>query len=190
MTKTDHLPAGGPTISGRVVVVSMFVFGMIATGLLYAYWTLHLMPFMPLQEAIVAEFKGSAPRVDGGKRKLHKETPTILRIVMKTEIDPTATDPETLQTIAKMQKRVAELAKEKVQMPTLDFIELHLYQLVKEKVIREKSFRLDLKTEAAWKEIDPRAMSGAPVNDSESPAASESGSQRGTDAVAPSEPLP
>ena len=34
-----------------------------------------------LQDAIVNEFPGSAPRVDGGKKKPSKNTPTILRIL-------------------------------------------------------------------------------------------------------------
>ncbi|MFN5076862.1 MAG: hypothetical protein ACK5MO_14810, partial [Planctomyces sp.] len=46
-------------VSGRTVVVLMFVMGILATAFLYTYWTLHLTPFMPLQEAIVREFPGS-----------------------------------------------------------------------------------------------------------------------------------
>ena len=75
-------------ISGKVIVGSMFFMGICATTFLYTFWTLHLMPFMPLQEAIVKEFPGSAPRVDGGRKKLHKGTPNVLRIVLKSEVDP------------------------------------------------------------------------------------------------------
>jgi hypothetical protein len=34
----------------------MFAFGIVATGTMWAYWHLHLMPFMPLQESLAAEF--------------------------------------------------------------------------------------------------------------------------------------
>ena len=138
----------------------MFVFGICTTGLLFLYWKLHLMPFMPLQEAIVTEFPGSAPRVDGGQKKMHKDTPTILRIVMKSQTDPTAVDIESLRAISAVRTRVAELAKEKVQLPDLDFIELHVYKLLQEQEIRKKSFRLDVKAGAEWREVDQK---GSPV---------------------------
>ncbi|MFN6151495.1 MAG: hypothetical protein ACK5BP_16175, partial [Planctomyces sp.] len=80
-------------VSGRTVVVLMFVMGILATAFLYTYWTLHLTPFMPLQEAIVREFPGSAPRVNGGRKKIHKQTPMILRIAIKSETDPTSEAP-------------------------------------------------------------------------------------------------
>ena len=142
-------------ISGRKVVVGMFVFGICATGLLFLYWKLHLMPFMPLQEAIETEFPGSAPRVEGGQEKMQKDTPTILRIVMKSQTDPTAVDIESLRAISAVRTRVAELAKEKVQLPDLDFIELHIYKLLQEQEIRKKSFRLDVKAGSEWREVDP-----------------------------------
>ena len=44
------------TISGKSVVISMFVLAVVLIGALYTYWNLHLMPFMPLQEALAAEF--------------------------------------------------------------------------------------------------------------------------------------
>ena len=65
-----EVPTRRPFLTGRKVVASMFLMGICATAFLYGYWTLHLMPFMPLQEAIVAEFPGSAPRVNGGTSPL------------------------------------------------------------------------------------------------------------------------
>jgi hypothetical protein len=49
----------GRRVSGRLIVASMFLLGICATSFLYTYWTLHLMPFMPLQESLVREFPGS-----------------------------------------------------------------------------------------------------------------------------------
>ena len=119
------------------------------------------MPFMPLQEAILREFKGSAPRVDGGKRRLHENTPTILRIVMKTEIDPLSDRDEAVRELAALRKRIAELALEKVTLPDLAIIELHVYKLLQEQEIRERSYRLDLKSDSDWFEVD---RLGEPVN--------------------------
>ena len=70
------------TISGRYVVISMFALAFVLIGALYTYWNLHLMPFMPLQEALAAKFEESSPRVDGGRRKMHKGTPNILRVAV------------------------------------------------------------------------------------------------------------
>ena len=39
-------------VSGRVVVVAMFLFGITATAGLWGYWTLHTGPFRPLQDAL------------------------------------------------------------------------------------------------------------------------------------------
>ena len=138
----------------------MFAFGITATGMLYGYWTLHLMPFMPLQEAIVKEFPGSAPRVDGGKKRMSQNTPTILRIVMKSELDPVSADEASVHEVASLRRRIAELAVEKVQLPDLAIIELHIYKLLQEKEIRERSWRLDLKSGNDWYEVDQR---GDPV---------------------------
>ena len=134
----------------------MFLMGICASAFLYGYWTLHLMPFMPLQEAIVAEFPGSSPRVDGGRKKMHKDTPTILRIVMKSQIDPTASDEKSADAMAALRKRVAELVETKVDFPGMNYIELHVYQLVQEKEIREKSWRLNLMPDSEWTEISER----------------------------------
>ena len=41
-------PPAARTISGRWLVIGMFAMGITATGLLYAYSTLHLGPFKPL----------------------------------------------------------------------------------------------------------------------------------------------
>lgn len=148
------------TIPGRWLVIGMFIMGITATGLLYAYSTLHLGPFKPLQEAIVREFPGSSPRVDGGKKRMQMDTPTILRILMKTEIDPLSDSEESVNAMKAMRKRIAELAIEKVTLPDLAIIELHVYKLVKEDQILKRSYRLDLKSGEHWFEIDQR---GEPI---------------------------
>ena len=134
--------------------------GITATGLLYAYSTLHLGPFKPLQEAIVKEFPGSSPRVDGGKKRLQLDTPTILRILIKSEIDPLSENEESVREMLALRKRIAELTLEKVPLPDLAIIELHVYKLVQEEQILKRSYRLDLKSGDDWIEIDQR---GEPI---------------------------
>ena len=153
------------TVSGRWLVIGMFAMGITATGLLYLYSTLHLGPFKPLQEAIVKEFPGSSPRVDGGKKRMQLDTPTILRILMKSEIDPLSKNEEHVRTMMAMRKRIAELVGENVTLPDLAIIELHVYKLVQEDQILKRSYRLDLKSGADWTEIDQRGEPiTAPVN--------------------------
>lgn len=142
-------------ISGRVVVASMFFMGICATTFLYTYWTFHLMPFMPLQEAIVQEFPGSAPRVDGGRKKLHKGTPNVLRIVLKSEVDPTSEKPEDVAFLKNLRERVTELSREKVPLPDLDEIELHVYKLVKEEEILECSWKRPWADSGDWELVEP-----------------------------------
>ena len=148
------------TLSGRWVVAAMFAMGITLTGLLYAYSTLHLGPFRPLQDAIAQEFPGSAPRIDGGKKKPHKNTPTILRILVKTEVDPLSEREESVQQLIFMRKRIGELAREMAPLPNLAILEIHIYKLLKEDEIHKRSYRLELETGTDWIEIDQR---GDPV---------------------------
>ncbi|MDA1229479.1 MAG: hypothetical protein O2856_01770 [Planctomycetota bacterium] len=152
------------TISGRWLVVGMFAMGITATSLLYAYSTLHLGPFRSFQDAIVREFPGSSPRVDGGKKRPSQNTPTILRILMRSEIDPLADDEESARKMLALRKRIAELALENVALPDLAFIELHVYKPLQEEEIRKRSYRLDLTTDTEWIEIDPRGEPLQQVN--------------------------
>ena len=151
------------TISGRWLVIGMFAMGITATGLLYAYSTLHLGPFKPLQEAIVKEFPGSSPRVDGGKKRMQLDTPTILRILMKSEIDPLSEHEESVRKMMAMRNRIAELVRENVTLPDLAILELHVYKLLQEDQILKRSYRLDLKSGTDWMEIDQR---GEPIRPS------------------------
>ena len=156
MSDPQSITPAERTISGRWMVIGMFTMGITLTSLLYVYSTLHLGPFRPLQDAIVNEFPGSAPRVDGGKKKLYKNTPTVLRILVKTEIDPLSEREESIQALFAMRKRIAELAMEKAPLPDLSVLEIHVYKLLKEDGIHKRSYRLDLKSAADWIEIDQR----------------------------------
>jgi len=141
-------------LNGRTVVISMFLLGIMATAFLYTYWTRQLAPFMPLQEALVLEFPGSAPRVDGGQKKIHKQTPMVLRVAMKTETDPFSEVPEDVEEIGRMQARLWGLTEELNPLPGLQELELHAYKLVKEEEIRKRSWRLLVDGSQQWVEID------------------------------------
>jgi hypothetical protein len=111
----------------------MFAFGILATGALFAYWHFHTAPFQELQAALAEEFPGSRPRVEGGQRKQHKETPRILRIVLKVDYPPESDKSKSEQ----MADRVLELAEKHHGLKPYDRAEIHLYWPEKEKEIHE-----------------------------------------------------
>jgi hypothetical protein len=110
-------------VPGKVVVAIMFTFGVLCTGTLWTYWFYHTQPFIPLQVAISAEFKGSAPRVDGGARKLHKGTPTLLWIIMRVDFRPDL-DREKSATVS---KRVVELSQENLDLTKFEQLNIRLF---------------------------------------------------------------
>lgn len=91
---------------------------------------------------------------------MHKDTPTILRILMKSSVDPLSESEESVGKMVALRKRIVELVSENDPLPDLDVIELHVYKLLQEDGILKRSYRLDLKASEEWIEIDQR---GEPV---------------------------
>lgn len=141
----NQSPPTQQRVSGKLVVVSMFALAFVATGILWVYWNMHLMPFMPLQESLVAEFENSSPRVDGGQRKSHRGTPMILRTVMRVPFDPNDPSEKTQELIAERLTRTRELATEHTQIDEYDLLEVHLYHEIQEDVLSQKTFTKELK---------------------------------------------
>ncbi len=132
---TQKTAPAGRTLSGRWMVAGMFAFATAATCTLFVYWKLHVGPFLPLQQAIAAEFKGSAPRVEGGQRKMHKNTPRILRVTMKVRFDPLADEPHARA----FADRVDAFIRDHHDVSPYDVVELHFYWPDPEKTIHEWS---------------------------------------------------
>ena len=127
-------------LSGKWVVVGMFAFGIVCTATLWIYWQLHTAPFRPLREAILAEYPKSAPRVDGGQRKLQMSKPRILRVVMKVDFNPNAEDAD--ERIDPIVERVADLARQHAALDTFDQFELHLFFEEKEQQLHQRTLTL------------------------------------------------
>jgi hypothetical protein len=104
------------------------------------------MPFMPLQEVLEKEFPKSSPRVDGGRRKTHKGTPMILRIVMRVPFDPTSSDADVQTQIEQRIIRTQELAVLYAELDKYEQLDIHMYNEPKEKILLQKTFHKDLKT--------------------------------------------
>src|SRR5262245_37890369 len=126
------------TISGRWVVLSMFAFGIVATGGIWVYWKLHLAPFLPLQKALAEEFPRSSPRVDGGweKEEFKKGLPR-LRIVINVPYPPNAADVRVSAAI----DTVIELPRRHLDFPSYETLEIYLVHHVPEKAPQQFKFK-------------------------------------------------
>ena len=129
----DQVAPEPATVSGKAVVVGMFVFGVMTTSLIWFYWNKHIEPFMPLQMALAEEFDNSSPRVEGGQRKIHKTTPKLLRITMRSPYDPT--DDEFDERIEVDLRKIADIASEYLDLSSFDLLEVHFYKPNPEKFL-------------------------------------------------------
>ncbi len=130
--------AKSATVSGRVVVIAMLLFAATGTAFLQYYWNRHLKPFMPLQKAIAAQFDNSSPRVDGGQRKMSKDTPRVLRVVMRVPFDPEDSDND--EVIRQRISSVADLAVEHASLREYEIFTTHFYQENPGNKLRQKTF--------------------------------------------------
>ncbi|MFN0195486.1 MAG: hypothetical protein ACKVT0_01970, partial [Planctomycetaceae bacterium] len=143
--------------TGRNVVLAMFAFAGFLVVSMFVYWHYHTALFRPLQEALVREFPGSKPRVDGGKRKLHVESlPRILRVVMKVDIDPQKSPQEAARRVEK----IRELAEQYIEVDTYDELEVHFYNPQPEKEIKQWQFTLPIRSPVTRDASPDRSAAG------------------------------
>ena len=147
-TDEAQIPSG--YVSGRKVVFGMFALGLTATAILWFYWHFHLMPFMPLQKAIADKFQDSAPRVDGGRRKLQEDTPMILRVQIRVPFDPTETTADSERQSSIRLKAVEELANEHAALSEYEVLQVHMYYEHVEKQLLQQLFSRRLSDDATW----------------------------------------
>jgi hypothetical protein len=127
-------------VSGPMVVAVMVAFGAIATGALWVYWYYHSAPFIPLQRAISAEFPRSSPRVDGGRRRMHKGTPSEIWIIMRVEFD---VESDEVASTAAVQ-RVKELANEHLTPGDYELLHVRLYRGDPEQFLHKRDVDIPL----------------------------------------------
>lgn len=129
--------------AGRWVVLGMFLFAAALTATDWIYWKYHVGPFLPLQQKLAGEYPGSRPHVEGGQRRIHKETPKILRITMKVDFDPTteAGKPRA----GNFARRVAAfVAGAYPELADYELLELHFYWPEPEKEIKQAAIRYEV----------------------------------------------
>ncbi len=121
----------------------MMTFGILASGTLWGYWYYHTAPFIPLQVAIADEFPGSAPRVDGGQRKMHKGTESLLWIIMRVDFKPQENPNRAEHTVG----RVKKLAEEHLDLSEYRHLTVRLFFGEMEKEIHKLDFEFPLGSE-------------------------------------------
>ncbi|MCH2201443.1 MAG: hypothetical protein MK102_05715 [Fuerstiella sp.] len=143
------------TISGRSLVVTMFTFGVLATAVLWIYWTVRMTPFMPLQQALEREFPKSKPYASGGT--LRKSDESVLLVVLRTDFDPRRDSKDTRTKIKSRLDRLRSLANALGDLVNYDVLALHLYQPQEEHMISQKTFFRQVDT---WEERDSAELVG------------------------------
>jgi len=123
-------------ISGRGMVLALLAFGVLTTSAMWVYWTLHVGPFRPFQDALAAAFPHSSPRVDGGQRKMHKGTPKILRVVLRVEFDPVTESARGEEVV----NVVEQIARKHLDMDAYEELEVFLFQGVPEQEVRQQEY--------------------------------------------------
>jgi len=103
------------TISGKWVVLALLGFGIFTTSFMWCYTYFSNKPFIPLRHALVQEFsRESSPNVQGGKER--GRGPNMLRIILNVKFDPTAKTGTAPEEVKAMERRVAELAREHLDL--------------------------------------------------------------------------
>ncbi|MBM82408.1 MAG: hypothetical protein CMJ78_17730 [Planctomycetaceae bacterium] len=116
-----------PGVSGRVVIIGIFTMAITMTAGLWFYWNMHTAPFRPLQIAIAEVYPKSEPRVQGGQRKIHKETPKILRIVMRVDFNPL--EESNSAEIVERCEKLFELSQQHQTLSEYNMLELHYFRM-------------------------------------------------------------
>ena len=129
--------------TGTWIVIGMFSFAVLMTSLLFFYWDLHTSPFRELQYALADTFPNSQPRVEGGRRKMHKHTPAILRITLAVTFNPQTEDDQ----VQKIFGEVEQIARQHASLDEYDELELYLFLRQPEQETLIRSLKKPLKTE-------------------------------------------
>jgi len=122
----EHSPADQPgldpefpEVSGKWVVIALFTFGILATGLAWTYWKVTRASFFELQKSLAKEYPKSSPRVDGG---LPKGGPMTLSVVLHIDYPPDRHDASVTATLL----RVLELTVQHQDLAPYKLFDVYL----------------------------------------------------------------
>ena len=117
-------------LSGTKVMLGIFALAIAASASVWVYSYYHAKPFQPLQVAIYRAFPKSYPQVQGGQRRMHRNTPKTLRITLQVNFDPEPRDAD--MQVEAVVARLEELARKYIHFPSYEIFEIHLVQRVPE----------------------------------------------------------
>lgn len=145
-----HTQPESPGVSGRLVVVGMFLFAGLMVAILFLYWDQYTRPYRELQFAIAEEFPKSSPRVVGGAYKSGRQgDPTTLRILIYVPLEKFNPEEESPERDASV-RRLALLASQHQQLADYEVMEIRLMQ----KMPEQKWRRHDTShTVAEWRDL-------------------------------------
>jgi len=126
-------------MSGRMLVVCMFVFGALSVSVLYVYSVLNAGPFLELQRALAEEFKDSKPKVEGGRHRMNRGEPKVLRIIMQVDFDPESDE----QAAEEFADRVTNFSRTQHDLTQYDQVEMHFVFPVPEKRYKTRKITRD-----------------------------------------------
>ena len=116
--------------SGTKLIIGIFAFAIVMSSSVWYYSYLHAKPFQPLQKAIHRAFPKSYPQVQGGQRKMHRNTTKTLRITLRVNFDPEPAESD--GQVNELVDRLEELARQNIDFPSYDVFEVHCFHRVPE----------------------------------------------------------
>ena len=116
--------------SGTKLIIAVFAFAIVMSGSVWIYSYLHAKPFQPLQKAIHRTFPKSYPQVQGGQRKMHRNTTKTLRITLRVNFDPEPAESD--DQVNELVDRLEKLARQNIDFPSYDVFEVHCFHRVPE----------------------------------------------------------
>ena len=128
--------------SGSKLVIGIFAVAIAMAASVWIFSYLHMKPFQPLQVAIHRAFPKSYPQVQGGQRRMHRNTPKILRITMQVPFDPEAQEAE--EQVAGVVARLEELARQHINFTSFEVFEIHLVHRVPEHSAKKRTITRDI----------------------------------------------
>ncbi len=132
----------GKEISGRYLLIGLVVLAFSMSGVLWVYWYLHTKPFVPLQRAVTATFPKSYPQVQGGQRRMHKDSPKILRITLRVKFDPEPQEAD--EQVTAIVNQLEALARKHIDYASYEQFEIHLIQMQPEHAAKKRTITRDI----------------------------------------------
>lgn len=133
--------------SGTKLILSIFTLAIVMAASVWVYSYFHVKPFHALAAAIFEEFPKSYPQVQGGQRRMHRDTPKTLRITMQVGFDPEPREAD--EQVESLVVRLEELARQHLDFSSYEIFEIHLVQRVPEHKAKKRTVTRELAAPSA-----------------------------------------